>query len=55
MIRSAASAEKEQATRRLRTTLIVMGHEQLLKSSRQLKRMSRQTVHTHIGLKQATR
>ena len=54
MIRSADSAEKEEATHRLRTHLIVMGHEQPLGSSRHLKTIRRQTFHTHIGLKQAS-
>ena len=34
MIRSVDSAEKEEATHRLRTTLIVMGHEQPVGSPR---------------------
>ena len=54
MIRSAASAEKEEATHHLRTTLIVMGHGQPLESSRQLKTIGRQPFHTHVRLKQAT-
>ena len=53
MIRSADSAEKEQATRRLRTTLIVMGHEQPLESHRHLKAIGRPTFHIHFRLKQA--
>ena len=53
MIRSADSAEKEQATDRLRTPLIVMGHGQPFQSSRQFKTIGRPTFHTHIGLKQA--
>ena len=42
MIRSADSAEKEEATHRLRTNLIVMGHEQPLESRRHLKTIRRQ-------------
>ena len=54
MIRSADSAEKEEATHRLRTNLIVMGHEQPLESRRHLKTIRRQPFRTHIGLKQAS-
>ena len=54
MIRSADSAEEEEATHRLRTDLIVMGHEQHLGLSRHLKTIGRQTSYTHIGLEQAT-
>ena len=54
MIRSADSAEKEEATHRLRTNLIVMGHEHPINSPQNLKTIRRQTFHAHISLKQAT-
>ena len=48
MIRSADSAEKEQATRRLRTPLIVMGHGQPIRIKPPLENNRQATLsHPH--------